>query len=106
MSDANWDIRRGGRTWHNDEFEQPIDLRPEKLEVHEGKLLWDDKERVLLLGLLLENLRADGAVTLETPQYGRRRSRHSCEVAYYNNCPVTAVGAPPNSRLNAAEKCA
>jgi len=35
----DWKIHREGRAWEDDEFEQRIDLRPEKLEVWEGKLL-------------------------------------------------------------------
>jgi hypothetical protein len=65
--DVDWDIRREGRAWTDAEFDQRLDLRPEKLEVWEGKLLWEDEERILLLGLLLENLGADVAVRLGDP---------------------------------------
>jgi hypothetical protein len=64
MRDTEWDIRRGGRAWAREEFRQRTDLMPEKLEVWQGKLLWEDDERVQLLGLLLENLGADNAVRL------------------------------------------
>lgn len=64
MRDAEWDIRREGRAWGEAEFRSRLDLRPEKLEVWEGKLLWEDEERVQLLGLLLENVGADRAVRL------------------------------------------
>jgi hypothetical protein len=42
-------------------------LTPEKIEMCEGKLLWDDEERLVLLGLLLENIGADAAVRLGAP---------------------------------------
>jgi hypothetical protein len=37
----------------------------------EGRILWDDDERVKLLGLLLENLGADRAVRLGDPAVWR-----------------------------------
>jgi hypothetical protein len=39
-------------------------LTPEKLEMIKGKLLWDDDQRIKLLGLLLENVGADQAVRM------------------------------------------
>lgn len=62
--DIRWDIRREGRSWNADEFRSRVELRPEKLEVWEGRLLWSDEERLALLGLLLENVGADEAVKL------------------------------------------
>ena len=59
-----WDIRREGRAWTDEEFESRVELRPEKLEVWEGKLLFTEEERLALLGLLLENVGADAAVRL------------------------------------------
>jgi len=61
---TRWDIRREGRAWSDEEFESRVALRPEKLEVWEGKLLFSDEERLDLLGLLLENVGADAAVRL------------------------------------------
>jgi hypothetical protein len=46
-------------------------LTPEKLEMYRGKLLWDDEQRVALLGLLLENVGADRAVRLGAPEVWR-----------------------------------
>lgn len=54
-----------------DEAWQRLELRPEKLEMWDGKLLFDDNERLLLLGLLLENLGADQAVQLGDPAVWR-----------------------------------
>ena len=52
-------------------FTDAEELRPEKLEVMDGKLLWDDDERLALLGLLLENVGADRAVRLGDPAVWR-----------------------------------
>jgi len=71
MSDSDWDIRREGRAWKGTEVWQRWELTPEKLEMLEGKILWDDDERVKLLGLLLENLGADRAVRLGDPAVWR-----------------------------------
>jgi hypothetical protein len=46
-------------------------LTPEKIEMCEGKLLWEDEERVALLGLLLENVGANAAVRLGDPAVWR-----------------------------------
>lgn len=64
MKDSDWDIRRQGRAWEHDEARQRWELTPEKLEMIEGRILWDDDERVKLLGLLLENVGADRVVRL------------------------------------------
>ena len=46
-------------------------LTPEKIEMIAGKILWSDKDRIRLLGLLLENLGADCAVRLGDPDVWR-----------------------------------
>jgi hypothetical protein len=48
-----------------------MDLTPEKLEAMDGKLLWEDEERVLPLGLLLENVGIDRAIRLGDPDQWR-----------------------------------
>ena len=63
MKDSKWVINRKGRAWGT-EAQRRYRLTPEKLEMWEGKLLWNDRERVRLLGLLLENVGADRAVRL------------------------------------------
>jgi hypothetical protein len=50
---------------------QRYELTPEKLEMIRGKLLWSQKDRVKLLGLLLENVGADRAVRLGDAQVWR-----------------------------------
>jgi hypothetical protein len=47
------------------------ELTPKKLEMFESKLLWEDADRVELLGLLLENVGADRAVRLGSPEVWR-----------------------------------
>ena len=32
MNKSDWDIRREGRRWSHEEFEQPMYLAPEKIE--------------------------------------------------------------------------
>ena len=59
-----WDIKLEGRSWSGEEARKRRELRPDKLEVWEGKLLWDDDWRINLLGLLLENLGLETAVRL------------------------------------------
>ncbi len=66
-----WDIRHEGRAWAGEEAHKRYQLTPEKLEMWEGKLLFEDNERLLLLGLLLENVGVDAAVRLGSPQVWR-----------------------------------
>jgi hypothetical protein len=71
MRDSDWDIRREARAWAGDEAMQRYELTPEKMEMVKGKLLWDEGDRVKLLGLLLENVGADRAVRLGNPDVWR-----------------------------------
>lgn len=71
MTDSAWDIRREGHAWEGSEAMQRYDLTPEKLEMIHGKLLWEEDDRVKLLGLLLENVGADRAVRLGDPAVWR-----------------------------------
>lgn len=75
MRDSEWDIRREGRAWEGDEAMQRYQLTPEKMEMIRGKLLWDEEDRVKLLGLLLENVGADRAVRLGNPNVWRAAVR-------------------------------
>lgn len=43
-------------------------LTPEKLEMHNGEILWSDEDRINLLGLLLENVGADRAGAARDPE--------------------------------------
>lgn len=60
----DWDIRATGRAWGAEEMRQRHDPLPGRLEVVSGKLCWNDEERLLLLGALLENVGAEAAVRL------------------------------------------
>jgi hypothetical protein len=60
-----WDIRREGRAWTAEEFPTRADRLMElKLEISRGKLFWSEETRLLLLGMLLENVGLDAAVRL------------------------------------------
>jgi hypothetical protein len=63
-----WRIGTEGRAWEGAEAQQRMSLRPEKLEMFDGKLLASDEERLDLLGLLLENVGANKAVRLGNSQ--------------------------------------
>jgi hypothetical protein len=71
MLPHDWRINRDGRAWSVEEVRSRKELRPEKLEIWEGKLLMDDEQRIDLLGLLLENVGADQAVRLGNPAVWR-----------------------------------
>jgi hypothetical protein len=66
-----WDIRRSGRTWEDGEAMARYELTPEKFEMWGGRLFWSDRDRLMLLGLLLENVGADAAVRLGDPAVWR-----------------------------------
>ena len=71
MRHVDWDIRREGRAWAGDEAMERLDLTPEKFEMIEGRLFWDEEDRLLLIGLLLENVGVDAAVRLGDPDVWR-----------------------------------
>jgi hypothetical protein len=71
MTKPQWDIRNEGRSWRGDEAWDRYQLTPEKIEMIDGKLLWSDEDREMLLGLLLENLGANRAVQLGDPEVWR-----------------------------------
>lgn len=62
-----WDIRRQGRAWTPEEFNERWPLAPEKMEVTDGRLYWSDEDRLLMLGMLLENVGVDAAIRLGDP---------------------------------------
>jgi hypothetical protein len=65
-SSIDWDFRRDGRSWDTNAYER-YQLTPEKFEMYEGKLFWSEEQRLILLGLLLENVGLDAAVRLGDP---------------------------------------
>ena len=61
MKPIDWDIRREGRRWSSEEFDQRIYQAPEKIEFVRG-IFASDRERLVVLGMLLENLGIDRAI--------------------------------------------
>lgn len=61
MSPMEWDIRREGRRWTREESERRMRQAPEKLEFV-GGIFAGEKQRLLVLGMLLENLGIDKVV--------------------------------------------
>jgi hypothetical protein len=57
----DWDIRRKGRLWSHEEFDERISQAPEKIEYVNG-IFASDRERFIVLGMLLENLGIDRAI--------------------------------------------
>ena len=58
-----WDIHREGRQWKGEEFEKRIYQAPEKIEFV-GGIFVNERERLTVLAMLLENLGIDKAVRL------------------------------------------
>lgn len=61
MEITDWDIRREGRQWKGEEFEKRIYQAPEKIEFKGGIFIYE-RQRLTVLGMLLENLGIDKAV--------------------------------------------
>jgi hypothetical protein len=64
---VDWNIGRTGRSWRSEAMRRWT-LTPEKIEMVDGKLFDTDEQRLVMLGMLLENLGADAAVRLGDPQ--------------------------------------
>ena len=63
-----FNIQRQGRKWTRAEVEEKYrKLCPEKIELIEGKMFWNDEQRRNMLALLLENIGMDAAVSLGDP---------------------------------------
>lgn len=72
MAEIPWDIRREGRRWRPGELRECYEALPEmKFEIIDGQLLWDDEEKLPLLGVLLESVGVDRAIRLGDPQVWR-----------------------------------
>ncbi len=73
MEDREWDIRLNGRRWSRDEAFARHDLIPDRcrIEMDQGRLLWTDEDRLVLLALLLENVGVERAVKLGDPAVWR-----------------------------------
>jgi hypothetical protein len=71
MRPIEWDIRREGRPWSDEEFEQRLDQAPEKIEFVDGTFA-SDLKRNIVLGMPLEDLGIDRAV-----RFGRLEDREA-----------------------------
>lgn len=63
---AEWKIEREGREWKGEEFDKRIYQAPEKIE-YVGGIFVDERQRLTVLAMLLENLGVDKAVQLGNP---------------------------------------
>ena len=61
MKPIEWDIRREGRRWSHEESDQRCYQAPEKIEYVDG-IFASDRQRLIVLGMLLENLGIDRAI--------------------------------------------
>jgi len=64
---AEWKIEREGREWKGAEFDKRIDQAPEKIE-YVGGIFINERQRLTVLAMLLENLGIDRAVQLGNPE--------------------------------------
>ncbi|HHT9154327.1 MAG TPA: hypothetical protein ACFYD5_00785 [Candidatus Tripitaka sp. YC43] len=71
MKKIKWNIRHKGYAWKGEEAKERLKLIPEKIEMLQGKLFWSDKERLNMLGLLLENVGIDKAIRFGEPKIWR-----------------------------------
>lgn len=62
-----WHIRRAGQQWIGEKFKNRIYQAPEKIEFVEGGIFTNERERLTVLAILLENLGIDKAVRLGDP---------------------------------------
>jgi hypothetical protein len=60
---AEWKIAREGREWKGEEFDKRSYQAPEKIE-YVGGIFIDERQRLIVLAMLLENLGIDKAVQL------------------------------------------
>jgi hypothetical protein len=61
MRPPEWDIRREARRWSHEEFGERTTVAPEKIE-YVGGIFASERERLIVLGMLLENLGIDKVV--------------------------------------------
>jgi hypothetical protein len=64
---AEWKIEREGREWKGEEFDKRIYQAPEKIE-YVGGIFINERQRLTVLAMLLENLGIDKAVQLGDPK--------------------------------------
>jgi len=64
---AEWKIEREGREWKGAEFDKRTYQTPEKIE-YVGGIFINERQRLTVLAMLLENLGIDKAVQLGRPE--------------------------------------
>ncbi len=64
---AEWKIEREGREWKGEEFDKRIYQAPEKIE-YVGGIFVNERQRLTVLAMLLENVGIDKAVQLGNPK--------------------------------------
>ena len=70
VPEIQWDIRREGRAWGEEALDR-YSLAPEKIEMVRGKILGTEEDRLMMIGLLLENVGVDKVVRLGDPHVWR-----------------------------------
>src|SRR5262249_52213681 len=78
VDNITWKIDRKGRPWR-EEARARYDLAPAKIELIEGKIFCSERDRLVLLGLLLETVGVDKAIRLGDPEVGRQALAHRDE---------------------------
>ena len=78
---AEWNIAREGREWKGAEFDKRIYQAPEKIE-YVGGIFTNERQRLTVLAMLLENLGIDKAVQLGNPEDWRAAIEGLSEVKH------------------------
>jgi len=73
--EIHWGHRRKGRAWR-EQARSRHELSPEKIEMIAGKLFWSERDRLVTLGLPLENLGVDKAIRIGDPNVWRDAIAH------------------------------
>ena len=71
LGEIVWEFQGAGRAWNHDEINSRYEECPARIELVYGKLFWCDEDRLILLGMLLENVGLDCAVKLGDPNMWR-----------------------------------
>ena len=69
-----WHIRREGQQWLGGKFKNRIYQAPEKIEFVEGGIFTNERERLTVLAMILENLGIDKQCVWAIRRIGKRRS--------------------------------
>ncbi len=72
LTTVAWDFRAKGYGWGENTWERLKLIEEFKLEVIDGKLMYDDTMRLLMMGLLIENVGLDKLVRLGDPEAWKR----------------------------------